>query len=500
MRNECPISLKTVTYEEKYSPCLPQSSFSTNEGIEISLVVEGGGIHKVLNEVTECKKGDLHIFGSGITHGYFANAEGAPTVLSLSFNPADVLSPEYLDADSEHYCCGVFRDKVPLSYAMLNSKAFSEIREMIDGILREVQEKKLEWLAFVKSSLALLLIYISRYIDMADTLKVSHPREWIIASSAIREIMDHFSEEDVTLESIAAGLFVSKSHLSKVFKTVTGEYFGDYVRNLRISMACNLLKTTNLTNEEIVKKCGLKDVPSFYKLFKAARGMTPYQYRMSEQTYGGEQNMSICVEISENVQKGKAKIVKELVAKALEEGVPAGQILNEALLSGMSVIGEKFKKNEVYVPEVLVAARAMNMGVELLKPHLSEEGMGVTGKVCLGTVQGDLHDIGKNLVKIMMEGKGLEVVDLGTDVPPETFIQTAINENCDIICLSALLTTTMDVMGKVVEAAKEAGIRDKVKIMIGGAPINDEFCLKIGADKYTPDAASAADAAIELLS
>ena len=210
--------------------------------------------------------------------------------------------------------------------------------------------------------------------------------------------------------------------------------------------------------------------------------------------------MSICVEISENVQKGKAKIVKELVAKALEEGVPAGQILNEALLSGMSVIGEKFKKNEVYVPEVLVAARAMNMGVELLKPHLSEEGMGVTGKVCLGTVQGDLHDIGKNLVKIMMEGKGLEVVDLGTDVPPETFIQTAINENCDIICLSALLTTTMDVMGKVVEAAKEAGIRDKVKIMIGGAPINDEFCLKIGADKYTPDAASAADAAIELLS
>ena len=125
--------------------------------------------------------------------------------------------------------------------------------------------------------------------------------------------------------------------------------------------------------------------------------------------------------------------------------------------------------------------------------------MGVTGRVCLGTVQGDLHDIGKNLVKIMMEGKGLEVIDLGTDVPPETFIKTATEENCDIICLSALLTTTMDVMGKVVEAAKEAGIRDKVKIMIGGAPINQEFCEKIGADKYTSDAASAADAAIELL-
>ncbi|MDO5479402.1 MAG: cobalamin-dependent protein, partial [Clostridia bacterium] len=128
---------------------------------------------------------------------------------------------------------------------------------------------------------------------------------------------------------------------------------------------------------------------------------------------------------------------------------------------------------------------------------LKEEVIGLSGKVCLGTVKGDLHDIGKNLVKIMMEGKGMEVIDLGTDVPPEKFIETAMEEKCDIICLSALLTTTMDVMGEVVEAAKEAGIRDKVKIMIGGAPINQEFCDKIGADKYTTDAASAADAAME---
>lgn len=207
--------------------------------------------------------------------------------------------------------------------------------------------------------------------------------------------------------------------------------------------------------------------------------------------------MSILEEISENLQKGKAKIVKELVQNAVDSGIDPETVLREGLLPGMSVIGEKFKNNEVYVPEVLVAARAMNMGAQVLKPYLEKAGVKAAGKVCIGTVQGDLHDIGKNLVKMMMEGKGLEVVDLGTDVAPETFIQTAIEQNCQIICCSALLTTTMGVMADVVEKAKEAGIRDKVKIMIGGAPVDEAFCEKIGADKYTPDAASAADAAAE---
>ena len=206
--------------------------------------------------------------------------------------------------------------------------------------------------------------------------------------------------------------------------------------------------------------------------------------------------MSILTDISENIQKGKAKIVKELVQQALDEGVKAEQILNEGLLYGMSVIGEKFKNNEIYVPEVLVAARAMNMGAQILKPVLAEAGVQATGKVCLGTVQGDLHDIGKNLVKMMMEGKGLEVIDLGTDVAPETFIKTAIEQDCKVICCSALLTTTMNVMEEVIKAAEAAGVRDKVKIMIGGAPVNQEFCDKIGADCYTFDAASAADAAV----
>lgn len=206
--------------------------------------------------------------------------------------------------------------------------------------------------------------------------------------------------------------------------------------------------------------------------------------------------MTIIEEISEQLQKGKAKAVKTLVQQAIDEGYPVRQILDEGLLAGMGVIGEKFKNNEVFVPEVLVAARAMNMGAVLLKPLLSDAGVEATGKVCIGTVQGDLHDIGKNLVKMMMEGKGLEVVDLGTDVTPDRFVDAVINEGCQIICCSALLTTTMGIMQDVVEAAKTAGIRDNVKIMIGGAPITDAYCQQIGADCYTPDAASAADAAV----
>ena len=207
--------------------------------------------------------------------------------------------------------------------------------------------------------------------------------------------------------------------------------------------------------------------------------------------------MSILNEISENMQKGKAKVVTELVQQALDEGVAPEQILNEGLLAGMSVIGEKFKRNEVYIPQVLVVARAMNMGAQVLKPHLVSEGVQAKGKVCLGTVKGDLHDIGKNLVKMMLEGKGIEVVDLGTDVAPETFVKTAVEQDCAVICCSALLTTTMGVMEDVVKAACAAGIRDKVKIMIGGAPVTEEFCKQIGADAYTSDAASAAEIALE---
>lgn len=209
--------------------------------------------------------------------------------------------------------------------------------------------------------------------------------------------------------------------------------------------------------------------------------------------------MSILAEISEALQKGKAKDVKEMVAKAVEDKVPAQDILNEGLLAGMDVIGEKFKNNEVYVPEVLIAARAMNMGMEIIKPLLAEAGAKALGKAVIGTVKGDLHDIGKNLVRMMIEGKGIDVVDLGVDVSAEKFVEAVKQENAQIVCCSALLTTTMGEMKNVVDLFVKEGLRDQVTIMIGGAPVTDNYCKTIGADIYKADAASAADAAKEAL-
>lgn len=202
--------------------------------------------------------------------------------------------------------------------------------------------------------------------------------------------------------------------------------------------------------------------------------------------------MSVFDDISASLQKGKLKETKESVQLALDEGHSANEVLN-ALMAGMTVIGDKFKKNEVFVPEVLIAARAMNGGMTVLKPYLVSEGIKAKGKVVIGTVKGDLHDIGKNLVKMMIEGRGIEVIDLGTDVPPERFVQAALDEHAGIICCSALLTTTMGEMKNVIQRAETAGIRGSVKIMIGGAPVTETYRKSIGADLYTPDAATAAE-------
>ena len=205
--------------------------------------------------------------------------------------------------------------------------------------------------------------------------------------------------------------------------------------------------------------------------------------------------MSILEEISENIINGKANEVRTLVQKAVDDGGDVGKILNEGLLAGMSVVGDRFKRNEFYVPEVLIAARAMKAGTEILKPLLAESGVKPTGTVVLGTVKGDLHDIGKNLVGMMMEGAGFQVVDLGTDVEAQKFVDACREQSATIIAASALLTTTMTAMKDIVDALNASDIRDKVKILIGGAPVTQAFCDEIGADGYAPDAASASDLA-----
>jgi 5-methyltetrahydrofolate--homocysteine methyltransferase len=198
-------------------------------------------------------------------------------------------------------------------------------------------------------------------------------------------------------------------------------------------------------------------------------------------------------EINELLQKGKAKEIVEDVERTLSAGAAAADILQKGLMAGMNVIGEKFKNGEIFVPDVLIAARAMNRAAAVLKPALAQAGVQPVGKAIICTVKGDLHDIGKNLVKMMVEGKGIEVIDLGVDCSNEKIVETVQNSDAKVICLSALLTTTMLYQKEAIDAIKAAGLREKIKVMVGGAPVTQSYADEIGADAYTPDAASAAE-------
>lgn len=204
-------------------------------------------------------------------------------------------------------------------------------------------------------------------------------------------------------------------------------------------------------------------------------------------------------QIADALKAGNAPKVKQMVQTAVDQGLEPSDIVNKALIVGMGEIGELFKNNEVYVPEVLIAARAMKAGLELLRPLLAEKDVKPLGKVVIGTVKGDLHDIGKNLVAMMLEGAGFEVIDLGIDVDTDKFVNAVKYTKADAVAMSALLTTTMPVMKEIIDAIKLAGLRDQVKILVGGAPVTHEFAAEIGADGYAPDAASAADLAKQLI-
>ena len=211
--------------------------------------------------------------------------------------------------------------------------------------------------------------------------------------------------------------------------------------------------------------------------------------------------MSKIQEITEAVEKGKQKIIEDLVQEALDDGESPNAILDDGMIAAMMNMGEKFQKNQVFVPELLIAAKTMKKGVEIVRPHLAGDALGKLGKVIIGTVAGDLHDIGKNLVALMIEAAGFEVIDLGVDVAPAKFVETLKEHpDCKIVAASALLTTTMESLKHTVDEVHAAGYKGKVKIMIGGAPVTQEYADQICADAYTPDAGSAATKAVELVS
>ena len=198
------------------------------------------------------------------------------------------------------------------------------------------------------------------------------------------------------------------------------------------------------------------------------------------------------------VECDEAKVLK-LVQNALDEGIEAKEILNQGLIAGMDIVGEKMENEEMFIPEVLMAAKVMSAAVGILKPLLAEEDMSAMGRVIIGTVKGDLHDIGKNLVAMMLESAGFEVYNLGTDISPDTFVSEVNEKNANIVCLSALLTTTMPMMKQTIDAVVESGLRDRVKIMVGGAPVTQDYANEIGADGYAFDAGSATKLAKALL-
>ncbi len=497
-----PIVYRTETDQLLYCPETALRELAANDLPEICVVTSGSGIHQLLEQAIPCREGDVYIVAPAVPHGFYRTSPDAPlTVRRILFDPASLPDPTASQEDGARYCYGVFRDNALAAYAMLNAKTREEVDYHLHAIERETAEHSADWQEALGAHLTLLLITLARYVGSAiKNLPHLPPKEWSIALAALRAVNERYAETELTLEAIAAELYVSQSTLSRLFKRLCGKSFTEHLKDLRLSRACELLQSSTLTVDGIVRACGLRDLPSFYHAFQAHTGMTPHQYRIQQnpiqkQKRLGENIMSILNEMSEALQKGRAKLVKDLVEKALAEGCDPENILDEGLLAGMNIIGEKFKNNEVYVPEVLVAARAMNMGTQILKPYLVANGVTARGRACIGTVQGDLHDIGKNLVRMMLESKGIEVIDLGVDVPAEKFVETAKNENCQIICCSALLTTTMAVMKDVVAAAEAAGIRNQVKIMIGGAPVNEAYRAEIGADCYTSDAASAADAA-----
>ena len=204
-------------------------------------------------------------------------------------------------------------------------------------------------------------------------------------------------------------------------------------------------------------------------------------------------------ELSDLIIKGRAPATGEWTQSALDEGIEALTIVNQGLVPGMDVVGEKFKNAEYYLPEVLLSARAMKRAMALLSPLLAQTEGASLGRVVMGTVKGDLHDIGKNLVAMMLEGAGFEVVDLGTDVTPEQFLEAAEDGKAQLICMSALLTTTMPIMKSVIDLLQESEVRQQVQIMVGGAPVTERYASDIGADGYAPEAASAVETAKELL-
>lgn len=471
---------------------------------EIDIILGGSGIHRFFGQSVPCSEGDIYILQENVPHGFYAAEEdGTP----LSVRRVRLSVPCWFDGDhasvsNPAYLCGVFAESSTVACAVLTQDARREASELLDRVFAETRAQKYGWRTAVSAYLSVFFVIVSRCrkTELRNSAPVPLKERGIILS-VLRAVDEHYGEPELTLERLAAAHFMSTSGLSRLFGQYIGQPFSEYIRHYRMEQACRLLRESQESVNTVASHCGIRDIPSFYRAFSRYTGMTPNRYR--KEYAAAEQNAAVTDpldEISSRVQTGRTKDLLTLISRAMESGIAPEVVLYKGLVAGMDAIGEKFKNNEVYVPEVLLAARSMNAGLQLLKPFLQNRSIQPIGKAVLCTVRGDMHDIGKNLVRMMLEGKGIECVDLGVDVDPARVVEAVRVEQPDLVCLSALLTTTLPFIGETVEALKAAGLRDRVRIMIGGAPVSQEYADEIGADAYTPDASSAADAAARLLS
>ena len=281
---DAPLFINRVTVETVYAPETALSQLHIHDFVEVSIVLAGRGIHRTPDGCSECGAGDTYVIGVGVPHAYFATEDGErPTVCNLVFDPADLFEGEAADPDSPRYCYGLFREDPLAVYVMLTSRTLEDVERTVTRMEKELDRRRPEWEMAVKSHLITLLIMMGRYASQREQpASAPRPKERLLAMEVMRCVMGNYGDRDLTLESIAASLYISKSYLCRIFRRVTGESFGDYLRRVRLEQACRLLRETDMTAEQIVYACGLRDIPTFYRTFKERMGMTPNTYRQEE--------------------------------------------------------------------------------------------------------------------------------------------------------------------------------------------------------------------------
>ena len=278
---DAPLFINRVTVETVYAPDTALSQLHIHDFVEVSIVMAGRGIHRTPDGCAECNPGDTYVIGVGVPHAYFAAEDGSrPTVCNLVFDPAEIFEGEAADPDSPRFCYGLFREDPLTVYVMLTSRTLEDVERTVTRMEKELDRRRPEWEMAVKSYLVNLLIMMGRYASQREQpAPAPRPKERLLAMAVMRRVMERFCDQDLTLESIAASLYISKSYLCRIFRRVTGEAFADYLRRVRLEQACRLLRETELTAEQIVYACGLRDIPTFYRTFKERMGMTPNAYR-----------------------------------------------------------------------------------------------------------------------------------------------------------------------------------------------------------------------------